>query len=168
VGAEIRSAIEAGKEVIFHEKQITAHGWTRYGYIITDPETGAGAYLIEGRGNGGWLADNFGTISAITLTALSLIFVAWKISGIPLLFLGGAAFIVTILNIQTLLLADLENDCTKILSYLFVGMEVAALMMAVVVGGVIAGVFLSALLSFFTGYLSSIITPACAFLRPRA
>jgi hypothetical protein len=55
VGAEIRSAIQAGKEVTFHESPISAHGWTGYGYIITDPETGAGAYLIEGRGNGGWL-----------------------------------------------------------------------------------------------------------------
>ena len=53
VGAEIRSAIQAGKEVTVHEKPINAHGWTGYGYTITDPETGAGAYIIEGRGNGG-------------------------------------------------------------------------------------------------------------------
>ena len=50
VGAEIRSAIQAGKEVTVHEKPINAHGWTGYGYTITDPETGAGAYIIEGRG----------------------------------------------------------------------------------------------------------------------
>ena len=56
VGAEIRNAIQAGKEVTIHENPITAHGWTGYGYIIVDPETGAGAYLIEGKGNGGWLA----------------------------------------------------------------------------------------------------------------
>ncbi|MDD3761277.1 MAG: hypothetical protein PHO57_10670 [Acidithiobacillus sp.] len=53
VGAEIRNAIQAGKEVTIHENPITAHGWTGYGYIIVDPETGAGAYLIEGKGNGG-------------------------------------------------------------------------------------------------------------------
>ena len=53
VSAEIRSAIEAGKEVTFHEKAISAHGWSGLGYIIVDPETGAGAYLIEGKGNGG-------------------------------------------------------------------------------------------------------------------
>ena len=46
VGAEIRSAIQAGKEVTVHEKPINAHGWTGYGYTITDPETGAGAYII--------------------------------------------------------------------------------------------------------------------------
>jgi hypothetical protein len=53
VGQEIQSAIQAGKEVTFHERGINAHGFSGYGYIITDPETGAGAYLIEGKGNGG-------------------------------------------------------------------------------------------------------------------
>ena len=56
MGAEIRSAIEAGKEVTFHERGINAHGFSGYGYIITDPDTGGGAYLIEGKANGGWLA----------------------------------------------------------------------------------------------------------------
>jgi hypothetical protein len=52
-GAEIRSAIQAGKEVTFHERAINAHGFWGYGYVISDPETGSGAYMIEGRGNGG-------------------------------------------------------------------------------------------------------------------
>ena len=55
MGQEIRSAIEAGKEVTFHERGINAHGFSGYGYVITDPDTGGGAYLIEGKGNGGWL-----------------------------------------------------------------------------------------------------------------
>ena len=53
VGQEIRSAVQAGKEVTVHERAINAHGWSGYGYIVTDPETGAGGYIIEGRGNGG-------------------------------------------------------------------------------------------------------------------
>ncbi|MPM33604.1 hypothetical protein SDC9_80181 [bioreactor metagenome] len=52
VGAEIRNAIEAGKEVTFHENQINAYGWHGLGYVITDSDTGAGAYLINGTGNG--------------------------------------------------------------------------------------------------------------------
>ena len=48
VGQEIASAVQAGKEVTVHEKPISAHGFTGYGYTITDPETGAGAYLIGG------------------------------------------------------------------------------------------------------------------------
>ena len=58
VGQEIQSAVQAGKEVTVHEKPISAHGFTGYGYTITDPETGAGAYLIEGKGTGGWLGSS--------------------------------------------------------------------------------------------------------------
>ena len=52
----IRNAVNASKEVTVHEKSINKHGWKGFGYIVIDPETGAGAYLIEGSGNGGWLA----------------------------------------------------------------------------------------------------------------
>jgi hypothetical protein len=41
--------------VTVHGKPINADGWSGYGYIVTDPETGNGAYLIEGNGNGGQL-----------------------------------------------------------------------------------------------------------------
>lgn len=68
VGQEIQSAVQAGKEVTVHEKPISAHGFTGYGYTITDPETGAGAYLIEGKGNGGiLLAFIAGTLSILIL-----------------------------------------------------------------------------------------------------
>ena len=67
VGAEIRSAVNAGKEVTVHEGRINAHGWTGYGYTIVDPETGAGAYLIEGKGNGGVLLAFIAGIAAIWL-----------------------------------------------------------------------------------------------------
>jgi hypothetical protein len=70
VGDEIRNAINAGKEVIFHENAISAHGWSGYGYIILDPETGVGAYLINGGGNGG---DLLGILYA---TGISLLIAA--------------------------------------------------------------------------------------------
>ena len=35
VGQEIQSAVQAGKEVTVHEKPISAHGFTGYGYTIT-------------------------------------------------------------------------------------------------------------------------------------
>ncbi|WP_353362196.1 transglutaminase domain-containing protein [Acidovorax sp. FG27] len=63
--AEIRNAIEAGKEVTFHESPISAHGWTGHGYTITDPETGAGAYIIEGKGNGGNLLFDEGGLKVM-------------------------------------------------------------------------------------------------------
>ncbi|OJV68451.1 MAG: hypothetical protein BGO35_03275 [Burkholderiales bacterium 64-34] len=80
VGQEIQSAIQAGKEVTFHERGINAHGFSGYGYIITDPETGAGAFMIEGRGNGAWLA---GLVqgAAFALVAAMLSFMAVVASG---------------------------------------------------------------------------------------
>ncbi|MEG0139364.1 MAG: transglutaminase-like domain-containing protein [Comamonas sp.] len=52
-GSEIRNAIQAGKEVTFHEKIINAYGWHGIGYSILDEDTGSGSYLVEGAGNGG-------------------------------------------------------------------------------------------------------------------
>jgi len=80
VGAEIRNAIEAGKTVTVHERQISAHGWTGYGFIIIDPKTGAGAYLIEGKGNGGYLML-LGIIGMIS--ALIIFIVAGAMGGLP-------------------------------------------------------------------------------------
>jgi hypothetical protein len=74
VGQEIRNAVNAGKEVTVHEKAISAFGWSGYGYIIVDPETGAGAYLIEGSGNGGYLFA----------IAIALVFSEWIIASIGL------------------------------------------------------------------------------------
>ena len=52
---EIRNSVNAGKVVTTHEQSINFNGWVGEGYIILDPETGAGAYKIAGGGNGGVL-----------------------------------------------------------------------------------------------------------------
>ncbi|MBT9100305.1 hypothetical protein KFZ76_21660 [Methylovulum psychrotolerans] len=52
--ADIRNALNAGKEVITHTDTVSVPGWTGAGYIITDAE-GAGAYKIAGGANGGFL-----------------------------------------------------------------------------------------------------------------
>ncbi|MDP2830235.1 MAG: transglutaminase domain-containing protein, partial [Sulfuricellaceae bacterium] len=56
VMAEIQNALNAGNEVTVSEKPVTVAGWTGAGYIVIDPATGVGGYLIEGRANGGWLS----------------------------------------------------------------------------------------------------------------
>ncbi|MBT9100308.1 hypothetical protein KFZ76_21675 [Methylovulum psychrotolerans] len=53
--ADIRNALNAGKEVITHTDTVSVPGWTGAGYIITDAE-GAGAYKIAGGGMGDLLA----------------------------------------------------------------------------------------------------------------
>ncbi|MCU7849529.1 MAG: hypothetical protein KZQ89_16370 [Candidatus Thiodiazotropha sp. (ex Lucinoma kastoroae)] len=45
---EIRASLNAGKEVITHTNSVSVPGWSGAGYIILDPDTGAGAYKISG------------------------------------------------------------------------------------------------------------------------
>ncbi len=51
--AEIRAALDAGKEVITHTDAVSVPGWSGAGYIILDPNIGDGAYKISGGANGG-------------------------------------------------------------------------------------------------------------------
>ncbi len=68
---EIRAAAATGKEVTVSESTITVAGWTGAGYIISDPETGAGAYKISGGSNGGFLE-----IGDIVLEGIGLVLAA--------------------------------------------------------------------------------------------
>jgi Transglutaminase-like superfamily len=52
VKTDIINAVNAGKEVLIPESELNVSQWTGTGYIISDPKTGAGAYLISG-GTGG-------------------------------------------------------------------------------------------------------------------
>ena len=96
---EIRQAIAAGKEVTIHEKAITESGWSGAGYAVIDPETGAGAYLIEGGARGafwkglvvglvvGLLLAEF-IIGAMASGGLLLAATILSVSGIGLLLEG--------------------------------------------------------------------------------
>ncbi|ASF48535.1 hypothetical protein [Methylovulum psychrotolerans] len=85
--ADIRNALNAGKEVITHTDNVSVPGWTGAGYIITDADTGAGAYKIAGGGNRSWYFV-VGMLSFLIpfITALFL-----GIGLIPLLILAGVA-----------------------------------------------------------------------------
>src|SRR5690554_3440260 len=50
---DIRNAVNAGQEVTTHDKYINFHGKNAAGYIILNPTTGAGAYMISSGENGG-------------------------------------------------------------------------------------------------------------------
>lgn len=52
---DIRNAVAASKVALVSQSQVAIGGWTGVSYIITDPETGAGAYLISGGSNGALL-----------------------------------------------------------------------------------------------------------------
>jgi transglutaminase-like putative cysteine protease len=56
----IQNAIAAGNKVMIHESPLVNYGgFSGAGYIITDPQTGSGAYLIEGGASGGAMDDSF-------------------------------------------------------------------------------------------------------------
>jgi hypothetical protein len=50
--AEIADAVNAGRQVTTSQHNIAHEGWVGAGYIIVDPQTGAGAYKISGGENG--------------------------------------------------------------------------------------------------------------------
>ena len=114
VGAEIRSAVNSGKEVAVHERQISAHGWTGYGYTIVDPDTGAGAYLIEGKGSGGildhWAKNSTGWTAM--LAVLSLAAILGSVSGVIVALLLLVSILFAMLNIMVYQLQRIETGCT--------------------------------------------------------
>jgi transglutaminase-like putative cysteine protease len=80
VTADIANAINAGQEVIVPERNLTLGNWTGIGYIVQDPASGKGAYLISG-GYGGiatiWeamihdlLRESVSTVAAQTANAM--------------------------------------------------------------------------------------------------
>ena len=75
VEADIRNAVRAGKEVTAHEDTINFRGRPSAGYMVIDPETGAGGYLIAGGENGGFLsvivAAMLGFLGGITTSGQS-------------------------------------------------------------------------------------------------
>ena len=75
----IQNALDAGNEVTAHESPITQSGWTGAGYIFTDPQTGAGGYIIDGGSNGAFLAIVMALLF-ISLLSLPISFVFLTLS----------------------------------------------------------------------------------------
>jgi len=142
VGAEIRSAIEAGKTVTFHEKQINAHGWTGYGFIIIDPETGAGAYLIEGKGNGGFILTYILEMISLIYAVLFEALAAHWILSVPL----AAVFLVIItLMACSFHVSNVQNLYINSVSLLVASMAVMAFSLSAVfliIPGIVVGLSL--------------------------
>lgn len=53
---DIQNAVNAGKIVTAPKNDIVFNGWTGSGYIIIDPNTNAGAYMISGGSNGAYFS----------------------------------------------------------------------------------------------------------------
>jgi hypothetical protein len=66
----IQQALDVGYEVTIHEAPIVQDGWVGAGFTVIDPSTGAGGYLIDSGGNGGWLL----VVLAIALLVIAAYF----------------------------------------------------------------------------------------------
>ncbi len=63
--SEIQNGVNAGKEVTVSKTNISFNGWTGCGFIIIDPETGAGAYMISGGYSGGVVLTAIGAMMIV-------------------------------------------------------------------------------------------------------
>jgi transglutaminase-like putative cysteine protease len=105
VKQEIANAVAIGMEATVHSAPVSVGGLVSTGYIITDPQSGAGAYKISGGLNGGKAATFWGTV--LTFLAVALAFLATS----PFLLIVGsvAAIIATILLALTLMNDPIEG-----------------------------------------------------------
>jgi hypothetical protein len=110
VQAEIQEAVATGKHALVSQHNVTVGGWTGVGYIIIDPETGAGAYQISGGANGAFL---LGTFLAITYVAALILFVGSTLPGLSLatlLFFALTPQLLLVFTIVTSILLFLDQE----------------------------------------------------------
>ena len=69
----IRNAVNAGRIIVIPERNVEFYNWTGVGYIVLDPETGAGAYMISGGLAGGYGALLLDCIESIVEAAAVLV-----------------------------------------------------------------------------------------------
>jgi hypothetical protein len=86
--------VRAGKEVTAHEDTINFHGRPSAGYMVLDPKTGAGGYLIAGGENGGDLVVDLIDMLATIIGALDHLGVIGDALRAIGKYLGGGAGIV--------------------------------------------------------------------------
>lgn len=77
---DIRNAVGAGNEVTVSKTNITFNGWTGCGYIVLNPTTGSGAYMLSGGQSG----------AAILQIGAGIM---WALFSVPLLIFPPAGII---------------------------------------------------------------------------
>lgn len=111
IKSEIQQAVSLGKEVTIHQQPINEFGWTGSGYLIIDPDSGAGAYKISGGSNGGTLGLDNDTLGFLGF-GIGILF-----SGSPLGVLISVLIAVKLLIIDLIAFSNIDHKC-KLLSLL--------------------------------------------------
>jgi len=68
---DITNAVNAAKLVIVSKANITLNHWTGCGYIVIDPSSGAGAYMISGGTSGGFIEHLIDVVNGWLLIGMS-------------------------------------------------------------------------------------------------
>ena len=125
--SEIANALAVGREVTVHSAPVAVNGFVAVGYIIIDPQTGAGAYKISGGANG---AAQSNSLAAGIEALLGLV--------VPSAYAAGGS---TAVEIGTLLFKafGLQSALDRALAECANPLEVANLLMAAFVFSVLLG-----------------------------
>ena len=153
---DIRNGVNAGKTVTVHDTQITLNGWSGTGYIILDPNTGAGAYMIGGGLDGGstLLKDNnlawflMGMLTGAVASAGAAMMLSGSIL-LGVLALATAWLVSTMLT-NLLLEYSIESDATCFKFGLYLGIPI---------GFAIAKNTLTPIILLTIGWLLTSLTP---------
>jgi len=136
---DIANAVNAGKVVTVSKSNINLNGWNGCGYIITNPKTGAGAYMISGGTSGGLQEDPnaarkdvilFLAVMASVVTALTFPFV-WGLFA-TLVISAAATAAVKYLdgNLSTLTTKDALMYVLDVVAWTAIGAGIAAVAVA--------------------------------------
>lgn len=150
---EITQGLAIGKEITVHTDRINVAGWVGEGYIILDPETGAGAYKIAGGTNGGFLSlpdfHTFVDFSSLTDFFKKLLSYLGPVLG--LLKMEVAATVADIASA----LATLVDIATKCPDFWSAWLSAFAISFSVV--GILSGIAIGIAFGLFWGILLSFI-----------
>lgn len=141
----IQNALDAGYEVRIHQAPIFESGWSGAGFVLVDPSTGAGAYLIEGGSSGGYilLGLALGLVSGIAVVMAGPVIAA---------LVGAIGFAIGVYYALTLDVRDLLNFTgARLLGTL------AGIALAVILGGYVT---ISLPLLFVLGFAWLLLTVA--------
>jgi hypothetical protein len=108
--------VGAGKEAIVSKMNINVNGWTGCGYIIIDPNTGAGAYMISGGTNGAFVYALW-WIGYIILLTLQWAGVIAALIGLSLIVVE-ATFIAAFTAISAAIASALSGAAIAVLNFL--------------------------------------------------
>jgi len=105
VKTEIADALSAGMEVTVHERNIAQGSWSGSGYLIINPDTGAGAYKIAGGENGAFCVGV--GLGALVVASIESLILGPISAGAIIALLGTLIVALAIINTQD----DLTRGC---------------------------------------------------------